>query len=120
MAYHVQVPDFSRDNVQPGYSLIGSHLRSGLYPTVVGRRPPYLFNFYVALSEPPSLIPDHAIHNIISNYTLVSFAKPQHYPPNPQILVHTLLPSLSPLDEKLSSLDQLSQICKRRTNAADR
>ncbi|KAK4432817.1 protein spotted leaf 11 [Sesamum alatum] len=65
------------------------------------------------LLEPPSLIPNHTLHNHISNYTLVSFLKPQHNPPNPQTLIHALLPSSSPLDEKLSSLDQLNRICKR-------
>ncbi|KAL0300790.1 UNVERIFIED_CONTAM: U-box domain-containing protein 8 [Sesamum radiatum] len=64
------------------------------------------------LSDPPSLIPNHALRSLISNYTLVSFPKPHHYPPNPQTLVHALLSPSSPLEDKLSSLDQLSRICK--------
>ncbi|KAI3466611.1 hypothetical protein Pfo_023274 [Paulownia fortunei] len=64
------------------------------------------------LPEPPSLIPNHALRSLISNYTLVSFPKPQHYLPNPQTLIHTLLSHPSPLEDKLNSLDQLSRVSK--------
>ncbi|CAI9783882.1 unnamed protein product [Fraxinus pennsylvanica] len=65
------------------------------------------------LPEPPTLIPNHALRSLISNYTLVSLPKPQPYPSNPQNLIQTLVSSLSPLDAKLNSLDQLSRMSKR-------
>ncbi|KAI3456374.1 hypothetical protein Pfo_013037 [Paulownia fortunei] len=65
------------------------------------------------LPEPPSLIPNHALRSLISNYTLVSFPKPQPYPPNPQTLIQLLLSPSSQLEDKLNSLDQLSRVSKR-------
>ncbi|XP_022878032.1 U-box domain-containing protein 8-like [Olea europaea var. sylvestris] len=65
------------------------------------------------LPEPPTLIPNHALRSLISNYTLVSLPKPQPCPSNPQNLIQTLVSSLSPLDAKLNSLDQLSRMSKR-------
>ncbi|KAL2475507.1 U-box domain-containing protein 8 [Abeliophyllum distichum] len=65
------------------------------------------------LPEPPTLIPNHALRSLISNYTLVSLPKPQPCPSNPQNLIQTLVSSSSPLDAKLSSLDQLSRMSKR-------
>lgn len=66
------------------------------------------------ISDPVSLIPNHALRSLISNYTLVSFPKPLAYP-DPQSLIQTLIASSSSsnLDSKLNSLDQLSKLSKR-------
>lgn len=65
------------------------------------------------ISDPVSLIPNHALRSLISNYTLVSFPKPLSYP-DPQSLIQTLIASSSSnLDAKLNSLDQLSKLSKR-------
>uniref|UniRef100_A0A5B6ZRV8 RING-type E3 ubiquitin transferase n=1 Tax=Davidia involucrata TaxID=16924 RepID=A0A5B6ZRV8_DAVIN len=64
------------------------------------------------LSEPPSLIPNHALRSLISNYTLVSLPKPQSQP-EPQTLISILTSPSSPIDSKLSSLDQLTRLSKR-------
>lgn len=64
------------------------------------------------LSEPPSLIPNHALRSLISNYTLVSLPMPQSYP-NPHSLIQTLVSPSSSLSSKISSLDQLVKLCKR-------
>ncbi|KAL6990871.1 U-box domain-containing protein 8 [Sarracenia purpurea var. burkii] len=64
------------------------------------------------LSEPPSLIPNHALRSLISNFTLVSLPKP-HSHPEPHSLVSTLVSPSSPLDSKLSSLDLLTRLSKR-------
>ncbi|KAL0442860.1 UNVERIFIED_CONTAM: U-box domain-containing protein 8 [Sesamum latifolium] len=65
------------------------------------------------LPEPPSLIPNHALRSLISNFTLVSFPDPQHYLPNPQTLLHLLLSPSSRLEDKINSLDQLTRVSKR-------
>ncbi|XP_057764696.1 U-box domain-containing protein 8-like [Salvia miltiorrhiza] len=66
------------------------------------------------LPEPPSLIPNHALRSLISNYTLLSLPKPHHpHPPNPQALIQLLISPSSQLEDKLNSLDQLSRLCKR-------
>lgn len=64
------------------------------------------------LSEPPSLIPNHALRSLISHFTLVSLPKPHSYP-QPQTLISTLTSPSSPLHSKLSSLDQLTRLSKR-------
>lgn len=64
------------------------------------------------IPDPVSLIPNHALRSLISNYTLVPLPKPQPYP-DPQALVQTLIASSSRLDSKLNSLDQLSKLSKR-------
>lgn len=65
------------------------------------------------IPDPVSLIPNHALRSLISNYTLVSFPKPLSYP-DPQSLIQTLIASSSsPLDSKLNSLDQLGKLSKR-------
>lgn len=65
------------------------------------------------ISDPVSLIPNHALRSLISNYTLVSFPKPLSYR-DPQSLIQTLIASSSsPLDSKLNSLDQLGKLSKR-------
>lgn len=65
------------------------------------------------ISDPVSLIPNHALRSLISNYTLVSFPKPLSYP-EPQSLIQTLIASSSSsLDAKLNSLDKLSKLSKR-------
>ncbi|XP_019175075.1 PREDICTED: U-box domain-containing protein 8 [Ipomoea nil] len=62
------------------------------------------------ISDPPCLIPNHALRSLISNYTLVSLPVPQA---DPQALIQTLISKSAPVDSKLSSLDQLSRLCKR-------
>ncbi|PHT90628.1 U-box domain-containing protein 8 [Capsicum annuum] len=64
------------------------------------------------ISDPVSLIPNHALRSLISNYTLVSFPKPLSYP-EPKSLIQTLIAASSPLDSKLNSLDKLSKLSKR-------
>ncbi|XP_059292837.1 U-box domain-containing protein 8 [Lycium ferocissimum] len=64
------------------------------------------------IPDPVTLIPNHALRSLISNYTLVSFPKPLSYP-DPQSLIQTLINSSSPMDSKLNSLDQLSKLSKR-------
>ncbi|KAK4361009.1 hypothetical protein RND71_019961 [Anisodus tanguticus] len=65
------------------------------------------------IPDPVSLIPNHALRSLISNYTLVSFPKPLSYP-DPQSLIQTLIASSSSsLNSKLNLLDQLSKISKR-------
>ncbi|CAN4083895.1 unnamed protein product [Withania somnifera] len=65
------------------------------------------------ISDPVSLIPNHALRSLISKYTLVSLPKPQSYP-DPQSLVQTLIASSSSrLESKIISLDQLSKLSKR-------
>ncbi|XP_047317933.1 U-box domain-containing protein 8-like [Impatiens glandulifera] len=62
------------------------------------------------LSDPPSLIPNHALRSLISNYTTtVSIPHPE----NPQTLLSSLTSQYSPLDLKLNSLDQLTRLSKR-------
>lgn len=66
------------------------------------------------LSDPPSLIPNHALRSLISNYTLVSLPEPQaQAKPNPHSLIQTLVSVSSPIACKLNSLDQLGRLCKR-------
>ncbi|PSS24731.1 U-box domain-containing protein [Actinidia chinensis var. chinensis] len=64
------------------------------------------------LSESPSLIPNHALRSLISNYTLVSLPKPQSHPAL-QTLIATLTSPSSQLESKLNSLDQLTRLSKR-------
>ncbi|XP_051128453.1 U-box domain-containing protein 8-like [Andrographis paniculata] len=63
------------------------------------------------LPEPPSLIPNHALRSLISNYAAVSLRpRPQSCPPSLQTLTQLLLsPSL---EEKLTSLDRLNRVSK--------
>nr|GMD91821.1 U-box domain-containing protein 8 [Ipomoea batatas] len=65
------------------------------------------------ISDPPCLIPNHALRSLISNYTLVSLPVPWPCPADPQALIQTLISKSAPVDSKLSSLDQLSKLCKR-------
>ena len=65
------------------------------------------------LPEHPSLIPNHALRSLISNYTPVSPPKLQHLPlREPQALISTLTSPSSTLDSKLDSLDQLTRLSK--------
>lgn len=67
------------------------------------------------LPEHPTLIPNHALRSLISNYTLLSPPKPQ---PNaePKTLIATLTSPSSPVESKLKSLDQLNKLSKRNTS----
>ncbi|XP_031123705.1 U-box domain-containing protein 8 [Ipomoea triloba] len=65
------------------------------------------------ISDPPCLIPNHALRSLISNYTLVSLPVTRACPADPQALIQTLISKSAPVDSKLSSLDQLSKLCKR-------
>ncbi|XP_010247754.1 PREDICTED: U-box domain-containing protein 8-like [Nelumbo nucifera] len=64
------------------------------------------------LPQHPSLIPNHALRSLISNFTLSSPPKPQSQP-QPQTLISTLTSPFSSLDSKLDSLNQLSRLSKR-------
>ncbi|XP_047308314.1 U-box domain-containing protein 8-like [Impatiens glandulifera] len=63
------------------------------------------------LSDPPTLIPNHSLRSLISNYTLVPFPAPLN--PEPKFLISSLLTPYSSPELKLSSLDQLSRLSKR-------
>lgn len=65
------------------------------------------------LPEPPSLIPNHALRSLISNYTLVSLPMPHSTKPDLLSLIQTLVSPSSSLPFKLASLDQLGKLCKR-------
>ncbi|KAF4397994.1 hypothetical protein G4B88_019715 [Cannabis sativa] len=66
------------------------------------------------LPEYPSLIPNHALRSLISNYALVSPPKLHHQPlGEPQALITTLSSPSSTLDSKLDSVDQLIRLSKR-------
>ncbi|GER52996.1 U-box domain-containing family protein [Striga asiatica] len=65
------------------------------------------------LPEPPTLIPNHALRSVISNYALVSFPKPQPCPPDPQTLIQLLLSPSSRSEDRLAALDRLSRASKR-------
>ncbi|GFZ06273.1 plant U-box 8 [Actinidia rufa] len=69
-------------------------------------------NYETTLSEPPSLVPNHALRSLISNYTLVSLPNSQP-DPDLQTLISTLTFPSSPFDSKLNSLDQLTRLSKR-------
>ncbi|XP_041027743.1 U-box domain-containing protein 8 [Juglans microcarpa x Juglans regia] len=64
------------------------------------------------LPDNPSLIPNHALRSLISNFALVFPPKPQPYP-EPQALISNLTSPSSCLDSKLDSLDQLTKLSKR-------
>lgn len=65
------------------------------------------------LTEPLSLIPNHALRSLISNYAQVSLPpQPQPCFPNLQTLIHVLLSPSVQLEDKLVSLDQLSRVSK--------
>ncbi|XP_027160088.1 U-box domain-containing protein 8 [Coffea eugenioides] len=64
------------------------------------------------LSEPPSLIPNHALRSLISSYTLVPLPE-AHTNPDPNSLIRTIVSVSSHLVCKLDSLDQLGRLCKR-------
>ncbi|KAK7861327.1 u-box domain-containing protein 8 [Quercus suber] len=55
------------------------------------------------LPENPSLIPNHALRSLISNFALVSPPKPRPYP-EPQTLISKLTSVSSSLDSKLNSI----------------
>lgn len=61
----------------------------------------------------PSLIPNHALRSLISNYTLLAPPKSQPPPPQPQPLIAALTSRSSPLGSKLDALAQLARLTKR-------
>ncbi|KAI4296548.1 hypothetical protein L6164_036497 [Bauhinia variegata] len=64
------------------------------------------------LPEHPSLIPNHALRSLISNYAHISPLK--HHPsPQPETLISTLLSRSSSLDSKVESLRQLTRLAQR-------
>ncbi|KAJ8761418.1 hypothetical protein K2173_001549 [Erythroxylum novogranatense] len=70
------------------------------------------------LPDHPSLIPNHALRSLISNYTLLSAPNFQQSPTKPQpsqsqTLVSTLVSTSSAFDSKLHSLSQLARLTKR-------
>ncbi|CAH9141738.1 unnamed protein product [Cuscuta epithymum] len=64
------------------------------------------------ISDPPSLIPNHALRCLISKFTHVSLPIPETIP-DPQALIQILISKSTPLGSKLSSIDQLTKLCKR-------
>lgn len=64
------------------------------------------------LPDYPSLIPNHALRSLISNYALISPLK-QQPPPQPETLISMLTSRSSPLDSKIELLDQLNRLSKR-------
>lgn len=64
------------------------------------------------LPDYPSLIPNHALRSLISNYALISPLKHQP-PPQPETLISMLASRSSPLDSKIELLDQLTRLSKR-------
>ncbi|GMY37130.1 U-box domain-containing protein 8 [Fagus crenata] len=64
------------------------------------------------LPENPSLIPNHALRSLISNFTLLSPPKSQPYP-EPQTLISKLTSASASFDSKFNSLDQLTRLSKR-------
>ncbi|CAH9111992.1 unnamed protein product [Cuscuta europaea] len=64
------------------------------------------------ISDPPSLIPNHALRSLISKFTHVSLPVPETIP-DPQALIQILISKSTPLGSKLSSIDQLTKLCKR-------
>ncbi|KAF5742217.1 U-box domain-containing protein 8 [Tripterygium wilfordii] len=79
----------------------------------------------LALPDYPSLIPNHALRSLISNYNLVSplNSQPDHQPsqtcsrsrpqPQPRELISTLTSRSSPIETKIDSLAQLNKLSKR-------
>ncbi|KAJ4703312.1 RING-type E3 ubiquitin transferase [Melia azedarach] len=67
------------------------------------------------LPDQPSLIPNHALRSLISNFTHTPLPKPQpdHAHPNPQYLISILTSKSSPLESKIDSLAQLTKLSKR-------
>ncbi|GKV19197.1 hypothetical protein SLEP1_g29487 [Rubroshorea leprosula] len=65
------------------------------------------------LPEHPSLIPNHALRSLISNYTNISLPKSQSSCSDPQALISALTSKSSPIESKLESLSQLGRLTKR-------
>ncbi|KAJ7968422.1 RING-type E3 ubiquitin transferase [Quillaja saponaria] len=66
----------------------------------------------LTLPDQPSLIPNHALRSLISNYALISPQKPQT-PTQPETLISTLTSKSSTMKSKIASLDQLTRLSKR-------
>ncbi|KAJ7946878.1 RING-type E3 ubiquitin transferase [Quillaja saponaria] len=64
------------------------------------------------LPDHPSLIPNHALRSLISNYSLISPQKPWT-PPQPETLIATLTSQSPTINSKIESLDQLTRLSKR-------
>ncbi|XP_023517783.1 U-box domain-containing protein 8-like [Cucurbita pepo subsp. pepo] len=65
------------------------------------------------LPENPSLIPNHALRSLISNFNPVSLSKPFLPHPPPQTLISILISPSASLDSKLDCLNQLARVSKR-------
>ncbi|KAK4254009.1 hypothetical protein QN277_009445 [Acacia crassicarpa] len=64
------------------------------------------------LPDCPSLIPNHALRSLISNYYHISTFK-QHPPPQPETLISAITSRSSSLESKIELLDQLTCLSKR-------
>lgn len=64
------------------------------------------------IPDPPSIIPNHALRSLISNFAQVSSPVPERIP-DPKALIQILVSKSTPLGSRLSSLDQLTKLCKR-------
>ncbi|KAK1420054.1 hypothetical protein QVD17_21359 [Tagetes erecta] len=65
------------------------------------------------LSDSPSLIPNHALRSLISNYTALNLPKSHPNPQNPQALISNLTSKSSSPELKLASIQQLCHLSKR-------
>lgn len=65
------------------------------------------------LSDSPSLIPNHALRSLISNYTALNLTKPNQNQENPETLISTLTLKSSSPEVKLDSIEQLCHLSKR-------
>ncbi|KAK4271412.1 hypothetical protein QN277_020112 [Acacia crassicarpa] len=64
------------------------------------------------LPDYPSLIPNHALRSLISNYALISPLQ-QQLPPHPETLISLLTSRSSPLESKVELLGQLIRLSQR-------
>ncbi|VFQ58933.1 unnamed protein product [Cuscuta campestris] len=64
------------------------------------------------LPDPPSIIPNHALRSLISNFAHVSLPVPDRVP-DPNALIQILVSKSTPSGSRLTSLDRLTKLCKR-------
>ncbi|KAL8192528.1 hypothetical protein R6Q57_027713 [Mikania cordata] len=65
------------------------------------------------LSDSPSLIPNHALRSLISNFTAHNLTKSNQNQEDPETLISDLTSKSSSFEVKLASIDQLCQLSKR-------
>jgi hypothetical protein len=103
LAWWLQVSNFSRNHVRPGYSLFGSHLWPLLNSTVARLRPPYLSNYQTPLAwaplsypQPRLEKPDFQLHHPKITTRPQPVSEPEPGPieeiPNPASNLHSRVP----------------------------